>query len=122
MIKLQWSMKWNWCIFILENASENVVCEMAAILSRVNELTQISQYQDSSDISEDNVKGVFLEPCYDQNQPWMNIDKTPQNIIQQKFSQKFQALFWCKDDLFKYKIRHSNNKNIERHTARCCMT
>ena len=32
--KLQWNLKWNSCTFIQENAFENVVCEMAAILSR----------------------------------------------------------------------------------------
>ena len=32
--KLQWSIKRNSYIFILENGFENVVCEMAAILSR----------------------------------------------------------------------------------------
>ena len=32
--KLQWNLKRNSCIFIQENAFENVVCEMASILSR----------------------------------------------------------------------------------------
>ena len=32
--KLQWNVNRNWCIFIQENAFENVVCEMSAILSR----------------------------------------------------------------------------------------
>ena len=31
--KLQWNLKWNSYIFIQENAFVNVVCEMAAILS-----------------------------------------------------------------------------------------
>ena len=33
-IKLQWNFDWNSNIFILENAFQNVVCEMASILSR----------------------------------------------------------------------------------------
>ena len=32
--KLQWNLKWNSYIFIQDNAFENVVCDMAAILSR----------------------------------------------------------------------------------------
>ena len=32
--KLQWNLNWNLNIFIQENAFENVVCKMAAILSR----------------------------------------------------------------------------------------
>ena len=32
--KLQWNLKQNSCIFIQENAFENVVCEMASILFR----------------------------------------------------------------------------------------
>ena len=32
--KLQWNLKRNSCIFIHENGFENVVCEMASILSR----------------------------------------------------------------------------------------
>ena len=32
--KIQWNLKQNLCIFIQENAFENVVCEMASILSR----------------------------------------------------------------------------------------
>ena len=35
----QWNFIWNWNIFIQENASEHVICEMAAILSRGDELT-----------------------------------------------------------------------------------
>ena len=31
--KLQWKLNWNLCIFILEKAFENAVCEMAANLS-----------------------------------------------------------------------------------------
>ena len=31
---LQWNLKQNWHIFIQENAFENIVCEIAAILSR----------------------------------------------------------------------------------------
>ena len=31
--KLEWNIKWKSYIFIQENAFENVVCEMAAILS-----------------------------------------------------------------------------------------
>ena len=34
MNKIQWIPKWNSYIFIQENAYENVVCEMAAILPR----------------------------------------------------------------------------------------
>ena len=37
--KLQWNLKQNSYIFIQENASENIVCRMAAILSRGDELT-----------------------------------------------------------------------------------
>ena len=32
--KLQWNLNWNWYIFIQDNAFENVICEMASILSR----------------------------------------------------------------------------------------
>ena len=32
--KFQWNLKRNSCIFIYENAFQNVICEMAAILSR----------------------------------------------------------------------------------------
>ena len=34
MNKLRWNLKRNSYIFIQENAFENIVCEMAAILSR----------------------------------------------------------------------------------------
>ena len=33
--KLQWNSRWNTCIFIQENARENVVWKMASILSRL---------------------------------------------------------------------------------------
>ena len=36
--ELQWNLNQNTELFIQENASENIVCEMAAILSRGNEL------------------------------------------------------------------------------------
>ena len=36
--KFQWNSNQNTKLFIHENASENIVCEMAAILSRGNEL------------------------------------------------------------------------------------
>ena len=39
MNKLQWNFCQKSNFFIHENAFENVVCEMAAILSRENELT-----------------------------------------------------------------------------------
>ena len=32
--EIQWNFNWYWSIFIQENAFENVVCEMASILSR----------------------------------------------------------------------------------------
>ena len=34
MNKFQWKLNQNFNIFIQENAFENIVCEMAAILSR----------------------------------------------------------------------------------------
>ena len=37
--KFQWNFNQNTKLFIHENACENIVCEMAAILSRGNELT-----------------------------------------------------------------------------------
>ena len=37
--KLQWNFNWNTNLFIHENASENTVCKMAAILSRRDELS-----------------------------------------------------------------------------------
>ena len=37
--KLQWNFNQNTRLFIHENASENIICEMAAILSRGDELT-----------------------------------------------------------------------------------
>ena len=40
--KLQWNLKRNSYIFIQENAFENVVCEMAAILSRPQCVNKIS--------------------------------------------------------------------------------
>ena len=38
--KLQWNLKRNSCIFIQENAFENVVCEMASIFLGLNVLRQ----------------------------------------------------------------------------------
>ena len=45
IVKFQWNLKWNSNIFIQENAIQNVVCKMWAILSRpqcVNILTMAS--------------------------------------------------------------------------------
>ena len=45
--KLQWNFNWNSNIFIQENALENVVCEMASILSRpqcVNSSPPVATY------------------------------------------------------------------------------
>ena len=41
-LKLQWNLKRNSCIFIRENACENVVREMATILSRSQCVTQVA--------------------------------------------------------------------------------
>ena len=38
LIKLQWNFKQNTKLLIHENASQNIVCEIAAILSRGDEL------------------------------------------------------------------------------------
>ena len=40
--KLQWNLKRNWYIFIQENAFENVVCEMAAIFSQPQCVSQLA--------------------------------------------------------------------------------
>ena len=42
--KLQWNFNQNIKLFIHENASENIVCEMAAILSRVRWVNQSDQW------------------------------------------------------------------------------
>ena len=43
--KLQWNFNQNFNIFIQENAFENVICEMSAILSRPHVLTLVSRSQ-----------------------------------------------------------------------------
>ena len=40
--KLQWNFDQNTTLFIHENVSENIVCEMAAMFSRGDELTGLS--------------------------------------------------------------------------------
>ena len=43
--KLQWNLNQNTKLFIHENASENIVCEMAAILSKGRWVKTMTEYQ-----------------------------------------------------------------------------
>ena len=44
MNNFQWNLKWNLYIFIQENAFENVVCKMAAVLSRPKWVNRLLVY------------------------------------------------------------------------------
>ena len=55
--KLQWTFYQNTKLFILENASENIVCEMAVICPGGDELTGCStRYYSKSSISKKQVR------------------------------------------------------------------
>ena len=69
--KLQWNFNWNSNIFIQENALENIVCEMASILSRpqcVKRIPQNSTHDESTLLWVTawccQAKSLYLSQCW----------------------------------------------------------
>ena len=105
--KSQWSLKWNWYIFIHENTFENVVWKMVAILSRpqcvkviliLATLVVICKYKIQIPTFSNN---LLLDVIIDSTSSWLKIMVVQNNLfLLQKDS--ISKLLWRSDTTWQH--------------------